>query len=162
MIAIPVLSLAKYNQLEHLQWNVEYLANEANMLEEEKMKCTNDLAILTNRRDEYMKAEYMHELHLQQLREDIDHIENQYRLPRLDNRILGLPDNSGMYSTYSVYTNRSSSYIQDYIYPKTEDRSIRPVPSNMGLMGSDSSNRYREEEIAWKIFDASADCSHVE
>jgi len=36
------------------------------MLEEEKMKCTNDLEILNNRRDEYMKAEYMYESYLQQ------------------------------------------------------------------------------------------------
>ena len=67
---INVLNLANHNQLELLQSKVEYLANEVNMLTDEKTKCTNDLAILNDRRDEYMKAEYMHELRLQQLRGD--------------------------------------------------------------------------------------------
>jgi prefoldin subunit 5 len=69
---INVLNLAKYNQLELLQSKVEYLANEVKMLEEEKTKCTNDMAILNNRRDEYMKAEYVYTSHLQQLGEEID------------------------------------------------------------------------------------------
>ncbi|MFZ0511154.1 MAG: hypothetical protein WAM14_06075 [Candidatus Nitrosopolaris sp.] len=33
-----VFELAKHNQLEKLQWKVEYLSNEANMLELEKEK----------------------------------------------------------------------------------------------------------------------------
>jgi hypothetical protein len=96
---INVLNLANHNQLEHLQWTVEYLANEVNTLEEEKRKCTTDIAILNNRRDVCMKAEYRYESHLAQPREKVDYIENRSRLPRLDNRILGLPDNGGIYST---------------------------------------------------------------
>ena len=33
---INVFNLAKHNQLEKLQWKVEYLANEINALEEER------------------------------------------------------------------------------------------------------------------------------
>jgi hypothetical protein len=48
---INVLNLANHNQLEFLQSKVEYLANEKHMLEEEKMKCTNDIDILNDRGD---------------------------------------------------------------------------------------------------------------
>jgi hypothetical protein len=125
---INVLNLANHNQLEHLQWKVEYLANEANVLEEQKMKCTNDIAILNDRRDQYMREEYMHEAYLAQLREDISYLENQSGLPRLENRISGLPYNAEMYSKFGAYSRRSSTYIKDYIHPIPEDRSIEPVP----------------------------------
>ena len=39
------------------------------MLEEEKMKCTNDIDILNDRGDQYMREEYMHEAYLAQLRQ---------------------------------------------------------------------------------------------
>jgi hypothetical protein len=35
---IKVLELAKYDELQNLQWKVEYLRNEVNMLEMEKWK----------------------------------------------------------------------------------------------------------------------------
>ena len=38
-----VFELAKYNQLELLQWKVQYLTNEVNMLEFQKAKATNDI-----------------------------------------------------------------------------------------------------------------------
>jgi hypothetical protein len=117
---INVLNLANHNQLELLQSKVEYLSNEKHMLEQEKMKCT-DIAILNDRRDQYMKEEYMHESYLAQLREEIDNKENQSRLPRLENRISGLPYNAEMYSRSSVYSVRTSTYIEDYIYPHTEE-----------------------------------------
>jgi hypothetical protein len=60
-----------------------------------------------------------------------------------------------MYSKSSAYS-RTSTYIEDYIYPIPADRSIRPVPSNTGPATSDSSSKLIED-IAWKIFDASAD-----
>jgi len=153
---INILNLAKYNQLEHLQWKVEYLANEVNKLEEEKTKCTNNLAILSNRCDEYMKAEYMYESYLARLKEEISYLENGSRLLRLDNRIPGLPHNIGMYSTSSVYSSRASTYIEDYIYTNTVDRSIRPVSSNTRLTRTDSSSTLIDD-LAWKIFNASAD-----
>ena len=37
-----VFELAKYNQLELLQWKVQYLAEEVNMLEFQKAKATSD------------------------------------------------------------------------------------------------------------------------
>jgi len=105
-----------------------------------------------------MKAEYMYESYLAQSKEEFSYLENGSRLLRLDNRIPGLPHNSGMYSTSSVYSSRASTYIEDYIYPNTVDRSIGPVSSNMR---SDSSYRSIEEEIATRIFDASADWVHI-
>ena len=35
-----VFELANHNQLEYLQWKVEYLSNEVNLLEEEKANCS--------------------------------------------------------------------------------------------------------------------------
>ena len=40
---INVFELAKYNELENLQWKVEYLRNEVNMLEMQKWKSTNQI-----------------------------------------------------------------------------------------------------------------------
>jgi hypothetical protein len=157
---INVLNLANHNQLENLQWKVEYLANEVKILEEEKMKCTNDIAALNDRRDQYMKAEYMHELHQAQLREEIYYMGNGSRLPRLDNRILGLPDNGGMYSTYSVHSTRALTYSEHDEYPKADDGGIRPVSSNMRLARNDSSSKLIDD-LAWKVFDASADYARV-
>jgi hypothetical protein len=103
-----------------------------------------------------MREEYMYESYLAQLREEIANRENQSGLPRLENRISGLPYNAEMYSKFGAYSSRASTYIEDYIHPITEDRSITPVPSDMGLTGSDSSSTLIED-IAWKIFNASAD-----
>jgi hypothetical protein len=152
---INVLNLANHNQLELLQSKVEYLLNDVNMLTAEKTKCTNHLAILNDRRDQYMREEYIHESYLAQLREETSYLENGSKLPRLENRISGLPYNAEMYSTSSAYSNRTSTYIEDYIYPIPADRSIRPVPSNTELASDNSSKLI--EDIAWKIFDASAD-----
>jgi hypothetical protein len=104
-----------------------------------------------------MKEEYMHEAYLAQLREDISYLENRSGLPRLENRISGLPYNTEMYSKFDAYSSRKSTYIEDYIHPIHEDRSIRPVPSNMAPSGDDSSSNLIED-IVWKIFNASADC----
>jgi hypothetical protein len=124
---INVLNLVNHNQSELLQSKVEYLTNEANALEEQKMKCANDIAILNDRRDQYMREEYMHEAYLAQLREEIANRENQSGLPRLENRISGLPYNAEMYSRFGAYSSRTSTYVEDYIHPIHEDRSIRPV-----------------------------------
>jgi hypothetical protein len=40
---IKVLELAKYDELQNLQWKVEYLRNEVNMLEMEKWKSSNQI-----------------------------------------------------------------------------------------------------------------------
>jgi hypothetical protein len=114
---INVLNLANHNQLELLQSKVDYLANEAYVLEEQKTKCTNDIAILNDRRDQYMKEEYMHEAYLAQLREDISYLENRSGLPRLENRISGLPYNAEMYSKFGAYSSRTSTHIEDYLHP---------------------------------------------
>ena len=50
---IRVLELAKYNELENLQWKVEYLRNELNMLENEKWKSTNQILKLNRIIDEF-------------------------------------------------------------------------------------------------------------
>ena len=49
---IKVLELAKYDELQNLQWKVEYLRNEINMLENEKWKSTNQILKLNRMIDE--------------------------------------------------------------------------------------------------------------
>ena len=46
------MELAKYNELENLQWKVEYLRNEVNVLEWEKTNCTNHILKLNRMIDE--------------------------------------------------------------------------------------------------------------
>ncbi|MGC1928168.1 MAG: hypothetical protein WA667_04285 [Candidatus Nitrosopolaris sp.] len=53
---INVLKLASNNQLEHLQWKVEYLRNDIDMLEVQKTKCTNHILILNRRIDEFQET----------------------------------------------------------------------------------------------------------
>jgi hypothetical protein len=48
-----VLELAKYDELQNLQWKVEYLRNEVNMLEMEKWKSTNQILKLNRMIDEF-------------------------------------------------------------------------------------------------------------
>jgi hypothetical protein len=54
---------------------------------------------------------------------------------------------------FGAYSSRTSTYIEDYIHPIPEDRSITPVPTDMENDSSPNSI----EDIAWKIFNASAD-----
>jgi len=50
---IKVLELAKYNELQNLQWKVEYLTKEVDMLENEKWKSTNQILQLNRMIDEF-------------------------------------------------------------------------------------------------------------
>jgi hypothetical protein len=50
---IKVLELAKHNELERLQWKVEYLRNGVNMLENEKWKSTNHILKLNRMINEF-------------------------------------------------------------------------------------------------------------
>jgi hypothetical protein len=50
-----VLELAKNHQLQHLQWKVEYLRNDIEMLEAQKIKSTNHLLNLNRRLDEFQE-----------------------------------------------------------------------------------------------------------
>jgi hypothetical protein len=50
---INVFELAKYNELQNLQWKVEYLRNEVNMLENEKWKSTNHILKLNRMINEF-------------------------------------------------------------------------------------------------------------
>ena len=54
-----VLELAKNNQLEYLQWKVEYLRNDVDMLEAQKTKCTNDILKLNRVMDEFQSGGVM-------------------------------------------------------------------------------------------------------
>jgi hypothetical protein len=53
---IKVLELAKYDELENLQWKVEYLRNEVNMLEMEKWESTNQILKLNRMIDEFQSS----------------------------------------------------------------------------------------------------------
>jgi hypothetical protein len=52
---INVLQLANSHHLEHLQWKVEYLRNDIDMLEIQKTKSTNHLLNLNRRIDEFQE-----------------------------------------------------------------------------------------------------------
>jgi len=62
-----VFELAKYNQLEVLQWKVQYLANEVNMLEFQKAKATSDILKLNRAMDQIQSS-----LSLPQKREEMN------------------------------------------------------------------------------------------
>jgi hypothetical protein len=82
------------------------------MLEEEKAKGTNHLEILNNRRDEYMKAEYIHESHLAQLREEIYHMENGFKIPNS-----GMPEIPGsMHPMSNVYSTMALTYNGEGVF----------------------------------------------
>jgi hypothetical protein len=53
---IKVLELSKYNELERLQWKVEYLRNEVEMLEKEKWNSTNQILKLNRMIDELQSS----------------------------------------------------------------------------------------------------------
>ena len=53
---IKVLELAKHNELERLQWKVEYLRNEIGMLEVQKTNCTNHILKLNRVIDEFQSS----------------------------------------------------------------------------------------------------------
>ena len=53
MEIIKVLELARYDELQNLQWKVEYLRNQVNMLENEKWKSTNQILKLNRMIDEF-------------------------------------------------------------------------------------------------------------
>ena len=62
-----VFELAKYNQLELLQWKVQYLSEEVNMLEFQKAKVTNDILKLNSAMNQLQSS-----LPLAQQREEIN------------------------------------------------------------------------------------------
>jgi transposase len=51
-----VFKLAKHNELENLQWKVEYLRNEIGMLEVQKTNCTNHILKLNRVIDEFQSS----------------------------------------------------------------------------------------------------------
>ena len=53
---INMLKLANNHQLEHLQWKVEYLGNDIDMLEVQKAKATNDILKLNRIKDEFQSS----------------------------------------------------------------------------------------------------------
>lgn len=82
---IKVLDLANYNQLECLQWKVEFVGNEVNMLEQEKTDCTRHLLFLNNRRDELTEIIDAYESSLKEKREEMAYLNQE--LMRLDNSV---------------------------------------------------------------------------
>lgn len=59
---INVLNLANSHQLKHLQWKVEYLRNDIEMLEAQKARCSNHILILNRRIDKFQGMLSMHSL----------------------------------------------------------------------------------------------------
>jgi hypothetical protein len=81
---IKVLELAKYDELERLQWKVEYLRNEVNTLEMEKWKSTNQILKLNRMIDEFQSslAQKRGEMaYMNQETEWYDNTDNLYPIP---------------------------------------------------------------------------------
>ncbi len=77
---ISVLNLAKHNQLEKLQWKVQYLANEINALQEERANCTKYLTLLNMRRDESIQSLWALGMALAQKREEWAYMNQQPKM----------------------------------------------------------------------------------
>jgi chromosome segregation ATPase len=73
-----VLDIAKHNELQNLQWKVEYLRNEVNMLEWEKTKATNHILKLNRRIDEFEGTLAKKRGEVNQESGTYDNIENLY------------------------------------------------------------------------------------
>src|SRR5215469_3983486 len=100
---IKVLELAKYNELQNLQWKVEYLRNEVYTLEMEKWKSTNQILKLNRMIDEFegSLAKKRGEMaYMNQETEWYDNTSNLYPLPYSE------PDTSS-YSIRLSYSNYS-------------------------------------------------------
>src|SRR5215467_1301269 len=100
---IKVLELAKHNELERLQWKVEYLRNEVIVLEMEKWKSTNQILKLNRMIDEFegSLAKKRGEMaYMNQETEWYDNTSNLYPLPYSE------PDTSS-YSIRLSYSNYS-------------------------------------------------------
>jgi hypothetical protein len=98
---IKVLELAKYDELERLQWKVEYLRNEVNTLEMEKWKSTNQILKLNRMIDEFQSslAQKRGEMaYMNQETEWYDNTDNLYPIPYSE------PDTSS-YSIQLSYTD---------------------------------------------------------
>jgi hypothetical protein len=75
---INVLELAKNNQLEYLQWKVEYLRNDIEVLEVQKTKSTNDILKLNRIIDEFEGTLAQKRGEVNQESGRYDNIENLY------------------------------------------------------------------------------------
>jgi hypothetical protein len=101
-----VLDIAKHNELQNLQWKVEYLRNEVNMLEIEKWKSTNQILKLNRMIDEFEESlgQKRGEMaYMNQETEWYDNTDNLYPIPYSE------PDTSSYsiqlsYSDYSGQT----------------------------------------------------------
>ncbi|NAL78699.1 hypothetical protein [Nitrososphaera sp. AFS] len=118
---INVLNLANHKQLEKLQWKVEYLANEVNALEEEKANCNKHLTLLNKRRDECMQSLWALEMALVQKREELAYMNQQPRLPVINEPIYTKDDDVYPLSKRIEMRRRRTSFLSvtssdDYIY----------------------------------------------
>ncbi len=75
-----MLELANYNQLQYLQWKVEYLRNDIDMLEIQKTKSTNHILILNRRIHEYRETLGMYGSSLAQKREEMAYMNQESRM----------------------------------------------------------------------------------
>ncbi|MFZ0510226.1 MAG: hypothetical protein WAM14_01355 [Candidatus Nitrosopolaris sp.] len=102
---INVLELAKNNQLEYLQWKVEYLRNDIEVLEVQKTKSTNDILKLNKIVDEFEGTLARKRGEVNQEPGRYDNIENLYPIAYQE------PDTS----SYSI--RLSYSQMNDHRWP---------------------------------------------
>ena len=99
------MELVKNNQLEYLQWKVEYLRNDIEMLEVQKTKSTNDILKLNRMIDEFQETLARKRGEVNQEPGRYDNIENLYPIAYQE------PDTS----SYSI--RLSYSQMNDHRWP---------------------------------------------
>ncbi|MFZ0512285.1 MAG: hypothetical protein WAM14_11815 [Candidatus Nitrosopolaris sp.] len=108
---INVLKLANDHQLKHLQWKVEYLRNDIEMLEVQKTKCSNHILILNRRIDEFQGTLSRYESSLPQKRGEMAYM----------NQVSGRYDNTDNLYPITYSEPDSSSYSIRLSYTPMSD-----------------------------------------
>ena len=96
-------SWSNHKKLEHLQWKVEYLRNDIDMLEIQKTKSTNHLLNLNRRIDEFQGMFSMHDSSLPHKRVEMTYINQESgTYDNIDN-LYPFPYSGPDTSLYSIY-----------------------------------------------------------
>jgi hypothetical protein len=113
---LNVLELANNHQLQHLQWKVEYLRNDIEMLEDQKTKASNHILILNRRIDEFQGMLSMYESSLPHKREEMAFMnQGSIRYDNTDNLYpITYSEPTSLYSTAYAPMNDSCFYWTTY------------------------------------------------
>jgi hypothetical protein len=106
------MDLVKHNELQNLQWKVEYLRNEINMLEQEKTKATHHLLKLNKTIDEFESS-------LAQKRGEMEYMNQGTGWHDNTDNLYPIPYSETYTNSYSTQDNKESGWFDypDNLYP---------------------------------------------